>query len=154
MMRSLVLLSMMLLLASGCDTREQAGLQDKAVPAEVTEQGPNLVGTSWRWISLVTPEGTVEVAQPDRYVLSLQAGRKLTVRADCNRAFGNYEAEDGRLVLRVGGMTRAMCPPESLSDRFVKVLDGAVTYRQEGDALYVGLKNDAGTMKFRPSTEP
>ena len=153
MMRLLVPLSMIVLLVSGCDTPEQGGLQDKAVQAEATEQKPSLVGTSWRWVSLVTPGETVKVAQPNRYLLGFQAERKLAVHADCNRAFGNYEAEDGRLVLRVGGMTRAMCPPESLSDRFVKELGAAAHYRFDKRALYVELRGDLGTMKFLPSIE-
>ncbi len=148
------LLGVILSLVSACDTDGKATGQGTAAQAEADEKQVSLAGKSWQWVSLVTPAETIKVSQPTRYTLGFQADGKLTIRADCNRAFGGYEREDGRIRLRIGGMTKAMCPPGSLSERFVKELDVAATYRFEGDALYLDLKNDAGTMKFRPSIEP
>ena len=149
-----LLAGVILSLVSACDTDGKATGQGSAAQAEVDEKQVSLAGKSWQWVSLVTPAENIKVSQPTRYTLAFQAGGKLTIRADCNRAFGGYEREDGRIRLRIGGATRAMCPPESLSDRFVKELEAAATYRFEGDALYLDLKNDAGTMEFRPTTEP
>lgn len=154
MMKRLVLFGMIFGLASGCDTSGQATVESKVAQAEATAKQINLTGTSWQWVSLVTPEETVEVAQPARYILGFQPEGRLAVRADCNRAFGGYEVGDGRITLTVGGMTRAMCPPGSLSDRFLKELDAAAIYRFDGEALYLDLKDDTGTMKFLPNTEP
>jgi len=48
----------------------------------------------------------------------------------------------------VQAMTRAMCPPGSLSDQFVKNLNAAgVWFVHDGD-LYIDLFADSGTMRF------
>jgi hypothetical protein len=45
-------------------------------------------------------------------------------------------------------MTRAMCPPGSLSDRYVKWLGQASSHFSRGDTLFIELKFDSGTLAF------
>jgi len=40
------------------------------------------------------------------------------------------------------------CAPGSLDSRFLQSLDAARIYKIEGDALYIDLFADSGTMKF------
>ena len=45
-------------------------------------------------------------------------------------------------------MTRAMCPPGSLSDRYVRALESAVTWMIVDGGLAVAMKMDAGILHF------
>jgi hypothetical protein len=44
--------------------------------------------------------------------------------------------------------TRAACPLGSLEQDYIRDLNAAAIYFFKADALYVNLKNSAGTMKF------
>jgi hypothetical protein len=46
------------------------------------------------------------------------------------------------------GVTRAMCPPESQSDRYLKELGRATTLFLLDGRLYLELPYDSGTLKF------
>jgi heat shock protein HslJ len=61
----------------------------------------------------------------------------------------------------IGAVTRAMCPPESLSDEYLKELSEVGSYKVEGETLYLLFKQDSGTMTFKagqvaaqPPTQP
>ena len=114
-MKRLALFGMICGVLCGCDATGPAAVEEQAAPAETSEQPISLAETSWEWVSLGAPADTLEVAEPARYVLDFQAEGRLAVRADCNRAFGNYEAEAGRMILRIGGMTRTSPGGERIS---------------------------------------
>jgi para-nitrobenzyl esterase len=46
-------------------------------------------------------------------------------------------------------LTRAMCPPGSLSDRSVKKLGRATVYFLKDGDLFLDLPVDSGTLRFR-----
>ena len=46
-------------------------------------------------------------------------------------------------------LTRAMCPPGSLSDRFAKDVGRATSYFVRDGELYLELPVDSGTLRFR-----
>ena len=50
---------------------------------------PELARTTWRWVSLTTPEETLTIAEPERYTLRFSDGDRVAVRADCNRGAGS-----------------------------------------------------------------
>lgn len=108
-----------------------------------------LEGVVWQWEqfaggddSLVTP------ATPSRYTLSFLPDAKLAVQADCNRARGSWSALNSQLELKVGGMTRAMCPEGSLSNDFVEDLGFVRSHVFRDGKLYLSLMADAGIMTF------
>jgi hypothetical protein len=45
-------------------------------------------------------------------------------------------------------MTKALCPPNSLSDRFTQEVARVVRYAVRGGELYLELANGSGTMRF------
>jgi len=107
-----------------------------------------LVGTSWEWTAHVAADGSMTtIDDPDRYTLAFLEESEIALRVDCNRAFGNWRAEQG-LLLEVLGMTRAACPPDSLADGYVAyladVVDGAIV-----DGELVLTLSDGGKMVFR-----
>ena len=110
---------------------------------------PALTAVVWEWRlfrggddSVVAPDA------PDRYTLTFLDDGKLAVRADCNRAMGTYTVDGPTIELDAAAMTRAMCPPESLSDRFVRDLGDVRSYVFRDGNLYLALWADAGIMEF------
>jgi para-nitrobenzyl esterase len=109
----------------------------------------SLVGPAWEWEeflggddSIVTPD------DPSQYTIEFAEDGSVAIQADCNRAFGTYEADGESLVIEVGGVTQAACPPESLSDRFLQDLGFVRTHVLEGGELFLNLMADAGDMRF------
>jgi heat shock protein HslJ len=103
---------------------------------------------SWQWESLISSAEKVAVNQPERYKLQLQADGKAQVLADCNRAQASYSFDGRSFSIRIIGVTRAACPPGSLSSRFLKALEAAVGQRVRSENLFLDLPADGGTMKF------
>jgi heat shock protein HslJ len=90
----------------------------------------------------------VKPENPAAYTLEFLPDGKLAVGADCNRAMGASTADGSQLTLQAAAMTRAACPPGSLSDQYLEYLNGVVSYVfQDGD-LFLALKYDSGIMKF------
>ena len=73
---------------------------------------PELARTTWRWVSLATPEETLTIAEPERYTLRFSDGDRVALRADCNRGAGSVVfPEPGAIRFGALATTRAMCPP-------------------------------------------
>ncbi len=119
-------------------------------PGEVAPTLPaEVVDTTWHWVSLTTPVEQVTVDAPDKYTIRFDKSGKVAVKADCNRGMISYTVSaDRRIELKPMALTKAMCPPGSLSDRFVKEVTRASNYfRKDGD-LYLQLPVDSGTLRF------
>ena len=69
-------------------------------------------------------------------------------QADCNRIRGRWTASGESISLGPFAMTRAMCPPGSISDRYVRSLEAAVTWMVVGDGLAIAMKMDSGILHF------
>ena len=122
-----------------------------AVPAPGQGDSP-LAGTSWRLVKFKGGDGQViKPADPSRYTLELLAGGALAARIDCNRAGGSWKSEGpAQLELRLGAMTRAMCPPGSLHDQIVKQWPSVRSYVIKDGHLFLSLMADGGTYEFEP----
>jgi heat shock protein HslJ len=84
----------------------------QAVPPMPSE----LARTTWRWISLITPEETLTIAEPERYILRFLDGGRVALRADCNRGAGSVVfPEPGAISFGALATTRAMCPARSVA---------------------------------------
>jgi len=103
---------------------------------------------AWQWESLISSADKIAVNQPERYKLQLRAGGKAQVLADCNRGQASYSFDGRRFNMRIAGITRAACPADSLSGRYLKALETAVGQRVRGENLFLDLPADGGTMKF------
>ena len=56
-------------------------------------------------------------------------------RTNCNRFFGKYEKQDGKLEFGNLGMTRMACPDMQYEDAFVKMLDDVDRFEIKGSEL-------------------
>jgi heat shock protein HslJ len=94
-------------------------------------------------------DGTRIVADaPERYTLQFGSDGRASVRADCNRGSGSYALEGSKVSFGPIASTRAMCPPGSKDNDFLKGLQQASGHLVEGDDLVLTLKFDSGSMRF------
>lgn len=87
------------------------------------------------------------VAAEPPYTLEFATTTRLAGRADCNRYFGGYEADKGRIKVLAVGATRAACPPESIADEFLQMIGAATQYEIRGTQLRL-LGADGSTLTF------
>lgn len=108
-----------------------------------------LRGTSWQWVGFTSSAESLTVANPERYTLTFTDDR-VAIRADCNRGTTPV-ASPSPGALRIGpiAMTRALCPPGSLSNRFARDLSRTVHYSIRGGELHLELPSDSGVLRFR-----
>ena len=120
-------------------------------PGEVAPTLPaEVVDTTWQWVSLTTPVEQVTVDAPDKYTIRFDKSGKVAVKADCNRGTTSYTVSaDRKIELKPMALTKAMCPPGSLSDRFVKEVTRASSYFVKDGDLYLQLPVDSGTLRFK-----
>jgi len=127
------------------ETAREGGSGQAGASAEI-------VGVTWEWEKFTGGDDSViEVNDPTRYTLLLQADGTYALRADCNQGSGSYTLEGSSLTLAPGPMTLAACPEDSLDSEFLKDLEGVRTYVMNEGKLVLNLFADAGNMIFRPA---
>jgi heat shock protein HslJ len=118
-------------------------------PAATTVAFSDITDKAWQWIEFTDPvNGTQAIPNPASYQVTFQPSGIVRINADCNRGAGQYQVDGAAMQFTVQAMTRAMCPPGSLSNEFIQNLNAAaVWFVQDGD-LYIDLFADSGTMRF------
>jgi heat shock protein HslJ len=128
-------------------TLELAG-QTPRVCAVIADPGA-LPGTRWRLVRIQWMDGTGSIPDdPSRYTLDFGPDGTLAGQADCNRITGRWTASGEAIALGPLAMTRAMCPPGSLSDRYVQALEAAATWMVVDGRLAVAMRVDTGILHF------
>jgi heat shock protein HslJ len=121
-----------------------------AVCAGGAPGGEEITGIVWEWQQTLYNNDTKAVPDnPGNYTVSFAPDGKLYIRADCNRGGGMYAVDGKTITMEVTHTTRAMCPPDSLERTFIKDLNAARIYFLRNGTLFIDLKYDTGTMKFR-----
>jgi heat shock protein HslJ len=125
-----------------------SGAGQPAQPAQPAGAPGQDLGTGqpWQWVSTTSSDGkTLGPENPADYTIQFNmADGKVAIGADCNNAFGDFMTDGQNLQIMIGGVTRAMCPPGSLSDEFLKQLSETTAYKVEGNTLTLTLSS--GTM--------
>ena len=130
--------ALVLLLATGA---RAADAPPEPVPAE-------LAGT-WRWVSFMSPKEKLVVDKPEQYLLSFPEPAHIALKADCNRAAGGVGfGKNGAMKVSPMAMTKAMCPPGSLGDRFAFEVGRATHWSKRGQDLMLELPAYSGTLRF------
>jgi heat shock protein HslJ len=124
---------------------------ERARVCVVVADPATLPGSRWRLVRIQSMDGT-EMVPDDRskYTLELGAAGTLAGRADCNRISGRWTASGESISLGPLAMTRAMCPPGSLSDRYARSLEAAATWMVVGGRLAIAMRVDGGILHFEP----
>jgi heat shock protein HslJ len=114
--------------------------------------GSNLLGKTWLWQKTEFNGGKdIPVPTPANYTLQFLPEGQVSIKADCNTGSGRYAVTNNvDLTISIETLTRAICPPESLSDEYINELNDTGSYKVESNgALVLSLKSGAG-MRFKP----
>ena len=161
MMRSACIALVTVATFTGCARKDESPPAGKPVaePPTVTAQvgpmaatlpeaPPSIEGVEWQWVKTISSaDSTWESPNREKYTLRLEAERAAGA-ADCNRFTGPYTLTGRDLAFGAMAVTRAMCPPESLGDRYTRWLGQVASQFTRGDTLFLELKFDSGTMVF------
>ena len=105
----------------------------------------------WEWQgSVYNNDSEATPDDPSRYTTQFADDGTISIRADCNQVNGRYEESGGSLTITLGPSTKVACPEGSLSDAFLRDLEGAAIYFFDEGDLLVDIKYDTGTMRFSP----
>jgi len=128
-----------------------AGAAAAGSAAEADPHHLPLAGTSWRLIQIMSmDDSTYRPDDPDRYTLSF-SDDAISIVADCNRGTGSWTAKPtGELQFGVIAATRAMCPPESLHDRYLAQFPWVRSYVTESGHLFLATMADGAIIEFEP----
>jgi heat shock protein HslJ len=117
-------------------------------------EAQQLTHVLWKWTQFVDPLDKVTIDDPDKYTIEFMDDGQVSARLDCNMGRGTYSAAAGgtapsdRISIEVLATTKALCPPNSLSDQFVQYLNEAAVYSFHDNKLLLDLPADSGTMSF------
>lgn len=124
----------------------------KPVSETPASQAPSLTGVNWHLVEIRYSDGTtLRPDDPGVYSIAFLPGGAVSVRADCNRGNGMYKAAGPTLKIGPLAVTRAMCPPGSISDRYLQGLDIAASYRFRDGDLLIAMSMDTGILKLTPA---
>lgn len=123
-----------------------AGSFAKTAPAK-------LDGTSWHGVTLTMANGEVHDGTASAYEIDFSDDGGVRIKLDCNTAGGSYTAREraagqGDLTIGALRMTRAMCPPGSLSPVIAGQLGAVRGYTMTAKSLTLTL-NDGGTLVWQ-----
>ncbi len=115
-----------------------------------------LTGTAWRLVKIMSMDDRV-YAPDDRskYTLELLSKGRAAIEADCNRGTGTWTSEGpGQLQFGPIATTRALCPPESLSERYLAQFEWVRSYVMEDGRLFLATMADGSIIEFEPINVP
>jgi len=88
---------------------------------------------------------------PTKYTLELGSDGHASVRADCNRGNGSYKLDGRSLTFGPLATTRALCPPGSLSDRYLAQFGQVSSWVERDGKLHLATRADGAILEFQPA---
>jgi heat shock protein HslJ len=130
---------------------EAAAVAGAPAPAEEAA-APELAGTAWRLLNIAEMDDSTDIPDdPAKYTLAFGADGTASMRADCNRGSGTWTSESpGQLTFGPIAATRAMCPPESLSDKYLAQFEWVRSYVMKDGHLFLATMADGSIIEFEP----
>ena len=122
-----------------------------------------LADTRWFLVdfqSMDDARGRSENPRPLAYTMALGADGRATLKLDCNRARGPWAAQPagdgatGNFALGPLGVTRALCPDDTLGPKLTRDAQAIRGYRLEDDRLHLSLMADGGIYTWAPLQYP
>lgn len=131
------------IMLAGCSTSALS------VPATGTTDPGAVLDRTWQWELTQTPVETITPKTPERYTLRMSGEGRLQARFDCNGGGGSYQISAGKLSFGPMFSTRMACGTDSLDIQFMRDLGRVDSFYVEAGQLYLWLKGDNGSMRFR-----
>jgi len=134
---------------AGCG-REDTAAPVAAEPAAAAE--PALADTAWRLLNIAEMDDSTDIPDdPSKYTLIFGADGSAGMRADCNRGTGSWTSPSpSQLQFGPIAATRALCPPGSLSDKYLAQFERVRSYVLQDGHLYLATLADGAIIEFEP----
>ena len=128
---------------------DSARLEAELVAASAPSE---LSGSTWRLVKLQSSDDKVYTPeQAAVYTVEFGTDGRVSVVGGCNRGSGTWTATPPTgLTFGPLATTRAMCPPGSMSARFLGDFQYMRSYVIVGGKLYISLQADGGIYEFAP----
>ena len=142
-------------LAAGCSL-PTASTATLPADGHGTTAAPSLAGRSWRLVAIRMMNDTVhQPRDASRYTLSFRADGRAAIRADCNRGTAHWRSDaPAHVELGAIATTRALCPPGSISERFLAQLQWVRSYVLEDEHLFLATRADGSIIELEPIDGP
>ena len=114
----------------------------------------SLGGTSWRLVKIMSMDDTVYTPNdPSQYTLEFGTDGSMQVRSDCNRGTGSWSSKSAaQLEFGPIAATQALCPPDSLHDRYLGQFPWVRSYVLKDGNLFLATMADGSIIEFEPIT--
>jgi len=109
-----------------------------------------LTNTAWRLVEIQSMDNQVFIPTVrDAFTLTFHADKRVSVLADCNQAEGTWtHTPPNGLEFGPLAATMAICPPESLHDRFMSDLNHTRSYILKDNRLFLATMADGAILEF------
>ena len=123
-----------------------------ALAIGVQATASELTGTSWRLLNIASMDDTVYVPDdPAKFTLAFGADGAASMAADCNRGTVSWASESpGQLQFGPVAATRAMCPPQELSETYLAQFEWVRSYVMKDGHLFLATMADGSIVEFEP----
>lgn len=121
-----------------------------------TASTSELAGTSWQLVRIMSMDDSVyEPDDRSRYRIDFHEDGSVAILADCNRGKGSWTSESqGRLEFGPVASTKALCPPGSLSEKYLAEFQWVRSYVIKESHLFLATMADGSIIEFRPMDVP
>jgi heat shock protein HslJ len=136
----------------------QPAMGDGVTGAKRIDAAPtrDLAGSSWRLVKIMSMDDSVYA--PDdtsKYTLDFRADSTAAILADCNRGTGTWtSASAGQLRFGPIAATKALCPPGSLSEKYLAQFPWVRSYVLKNGHLYLATMADGSIIELEPLELP
>lgn len=119
-------------------------LMGNAIAAELS-------GTLWRLVEIQSMNDAVDRPDnPSRFTLQFQADGRAAIEAGCNRGTGKWIVDGSQLRFSPIASTKVMCPPGSISEKYLAQFQWVRSYVVENGHLFLATMADGSIIEFEP----
>lgn len=131
--------------------------QAEAEHPPATEQGPDvmaseLAGSAWQLVEIQSMDDSVYAPEDgSRYTLIFGSDGQASIQADCNRGSGGWTSgQAGQVEFGAIASTMALCPPGSLSEKYLAQFEWVRSYVLKNGHLFFSTMADGSIIEFAP----
>jgi len=123
--------------------------EDPAAAEMMRSMTAALTATPWQWTQFVGGEDAIAVETPAQFTVRFNADGTLAVTTDCQERSGSYAVDGAALAITFDDDGAAGCAEGTPGAQLLQGLGKAVQFVVSGNALFVGLEDEAGTLAFQ-----
>jgi len=113
----------------------------------------DLSATSWQLVKIMSmDDSSASPDDPSKYTLKFGKDGRAAIQADCNRGTGSWSSRSqSQLAFSKIASTRALCPPGSISEKFLAQFEWVRSYTLHDGHLFLATMADGSIIEFEPT---